>query len=277
MKKAIIIAIILIALGVIISAAALVLIDFDFTVLSTVEMTEGTLFVDGDFEDLLISTTESDLIIRRSADGKCRLEYTTRKGNVFSAEASENVLIISEADAPGGKWYDNIGIWWEDSRAVLYLPEQSYESIKANTVSGDISLHDDFYFGYIEAESISGDIKILSDTDGQMAVKTTSGDIFLSKRKCEDISANTTSGDIELSGVVSSGEVMLKSTSGDIELNGCDGASITINTVSGDVEGSFISPKSFSVDTVSGDIDIPRRSTGTPCTITTVSGDIEIE
>ncbi len=277
MKKALIIAILFIVVGVVICIGALYSIGFDFSKLQTVEMTERTQYISGSFEDISIQTVESDLIIRKSNDGECRLVSTARKGTVFSAEITNEALMIEEKNAPGSKWWDNVGIQYRESKVILYLPETAYESIAVNTVSGDVVLPRDFYFGFIGVQSTSGDIKVNADTDGQVGLKSSSGDVYLSKRQCADVTVMTVSGDIELSGVESNGSLVLKSTSGDIEFKACDGKNVKINTVSGDVEGSFISGKDFSVDTTSGNVEIPLNSSGAPCVINTVSGDIEIE
>lgn len=258
MKKALILATALIVVGFIITMAVLFYIGFDFYKLSTDEMTESTTYVDEAFDDVAIYTKAADPIIRLSTDGECRIVGTARKGTVFSAEVTDGILTVREKSAPGGKWYENIGIHVGGARVIIYLPDKAYKSIDIDVTSGDVIIDDKIYFENIKAQ-------------------VTSGDVLVGKRDCDNILVETTSGDIKLSGVIASGYMALKSTSGDIEVNACDGEEISISTVSGDVEGSLLTGKSFEAYTTSGDIEIPRRSVGNPCRITTVSGDVEID
>lgn len=295
-KTAMVVAGACIAAGLLAVLAAMILIRFDVRRLNTVQFETKTYPVQESFRHIDIHDVDCDVRLLPAADGQCKVVCTESDRIINTVEVQNDTLTITRRDTR--RWYERISFWWGGGLTLtVYLPEQEYQTLFLKTVSGDISVPDDFTFTQAEASSTSGDILFLARTAGGLTVTSTSGEIETGNASGGDVRVTTTSGDIRLSGVTArelnvkttSGEIELKSvvaehgadvrsTSGDVEFDRFDAASIRIKTVSGEVEGNLLSPKAFETHTTSGGVRVPPSdpSAGT-CSVTTTSGDIRLE
>lgn len=257
-KIAIIIAVIFIGVGILMAGAALVLTGFNFSKLNTRNYEVQKVEVDETFNNIEIEDVECDIQLAKSNDGICRVEFTATEGIEHNISVDNGLLKVTRIDTR--KWYECIGIFsWEEMRVTVYLPEKEYDSLKLNTVSGNIIVPEEFIFVNAVASS-------------------TSGDVIMSYVEAEELFASSTSGDVELFSVIINGDADIKAVSGDIELEGCDAESFRIKTVSGDVDGEILTTKNFVTNTTSGNVRVPVSDySAGECVIDTTSGDIEIE
>ena len=286
------------------------------------------------FQNIHVSCIAEDVCILPSEDGYCSVTCLEGEGLVYSVEVQDNTLRISCSENNSYNSFLPFGSGKPDD-VRIYLPQESYSRLEIRTVSGDVKVPAGFYFaeavlqtnsgslsfrssaeislsikstsgsllaydvkaGAIDAESSSGDIRVLSLETADFFVKTTSGEIHLDDvsaagivcatgsgdQELYDISSDSlktssTSGEIELKNVVVAGGAIIQSTSGDIELDACDAASLSITSTSGSVKGSLVSGKDFEVHSTSGSIRVPSSEPGKGrCIINTTSGNIKIE
>lgn len=314
-KRALIIAGACAAAGLILAFAAMALVGFDMEGLNTMKFETRTYEVRDSFQHIEIRDMDCDVRLLPADDGQCRVVCTESDQIINTVEVEDGVLTVTRRD--NRKWYERMGIWWSgDADVTVYLPEREYESIVLKTVSGNISVPEDFAFATAQAVTTSGEISFLARTargltlqstsgeitaggadGGPVRMTTTSGDVRLSNTAAEELSVKTTSGEIELSRVTAwaldvtttSGEIALscvqveqgaqiEAVSGDVKLQDFDAADITIKTTSGEVGGNLLSPKNFVTSTTSGSVRVPASdpSAGT-CHVKTTSGDIRLE
>lgn len=291
---AIIVAACCIGVGLIIAFAGALMVGFNFTKLNSMSFEEKTYSVGSEFRNININGTECDVIILPSEDNECRIVSRDSTGIFTDFSVDGDTLFITRTDSRS--WFEHFGIWWGDDLSVkLFLPRKEYESLVLKTVSGDITVRNEFKFSAAELQSTSGDILFSSETNDSLSAKTvsgniklekangkvkavsTSGEIDMSDMNPSELSVKTTSGDIELSSVAAGGESEIESVSGDVDLDRSDFGSVSIKTVSGEVEGSLLSSKNFVANTLSGDVQLPQPDTSAgSCNIKTTSGDIEI-
>lgn len=314
-KIALLTAAVLIAAGLVISAASLIKIGKDFTKINTMKYETKTYDITEHFSDIRVNEISGDLKLMKSSDGSCRA-VCRDSDKIFHAVGVDNgTLVIEQRD--GRKWYEHIGIFLfsEDLGIDVYLPDAEYERLKVKTVSGDVEIGKELSFGDAEIVTTSGDVNGIFSATGRVSVSavsgdadiggfdcleteisTTSGDIEVSGIKCNSFKARTTSGEVDISGsecrslrvnttsgdadfydVIVSDTFSAESVSGEITLERCDGGSLWLKTVSGDVEGLLLSEKIFYTDTTSGDVNVPRTASGGKCEIETTSGDIRFQ
>lgn len=146
-----------------------------------------------------------------------------------------------------------INIW--RTNLDIYIPEDSIEVLKVDTVSSDISVSD-LKVNEFNYSGVSGDFK---------------GESLFT----DDIKFKTTSGDINLNGYT--GNINIQLVSGDVVLeDGSQNDNIKVGTVSGDIYIQQEGPSDINVKTTSGDIDIYLSEDAEFCLkASTVSGDIE--
>lgn len=293
MKKAILIATILLLVGILICAGVLFATNFDFTMLGTDQALPVSETVTGDFLDIQIELDTTDVEFRHSQDGSCRIEGNYPQHMPITAVVENSVLTVKQNDQR--KWYHHIGLFWGEHKLVVYLPETAYGQLTVSTDTGDIRIPQGFVFfnevslsvstgdisfaaatGDLTATASTGDIWINGlKTDGNISLTVSTGDIFLENVVCNQLSVTTSSGDVKLN--ASNGEyIEINTDTGDVKLTASDGESININTDTGDVGGTLLTDKIFIVDTDTGKVLVPETTTGGKCKITTGTGDIKI-
>lgn len=271
-KTAILASLIVIALGFVLSLDALAGMKFDFTRLNTREYRTVTHTISDDFTDICVDVTDCYVRFVPSGDGTCRVECPEGLGTSYSVSVDQGVLTIT--DQEHSAWYFHIGIDLTARELVVYLPQQAYQTLQVNTVSGDVSLPQDFSFADAYISTTSGTLEGSCSVSGDASVETVSGDVDLTGWTPKALQVRSTSGYLHLSQVVVSGSCQAETISGNVQLTDCDADSLDIDTVSGDVSVSLRTGKTFSVQSVSGDTQVPSDSSGGSCQITTVSGNI---
>ena len=273
MKKAVCVALILIAAGVVISLLAMILMGFDFRTLNRAEAVTNTHTVEETFSSVSVESTTVDVKILPSEDGRCTVVCKELENLYHTVTVEDGRLIIREHD--DRKWHQHIGILWYETEVLVYLPEGIYDEILANVTTGDIEISA-VDCREIRAETTTGDICISNVTLQDVHTECTTGDIRLNAINATTLTAKCTTGDIHLSNVITSGKIGIETTTGDIGLHRCDAATLTLKATTGDVTGSLRTPKIFYADTSTGDVKVPHSTEGGACTVNTTTGDIEL-
>jgi hypothetical protein len=136
--------------------------------------------------------------------------------------------------------YRNIGIDYD-----VALPRAS--SIRANTGSGDVEIHD--VGSYLKAGSGSGTVRA-QGIHGPADLQTGSGDIYLQQTAAGDVRAQTGSGSIHLDGL--SGALKAGTGSGDIEASGQPTSDWKLDTGSGSIHLTLGSSAHFTLNAGTG-------------------------
>lgn len=296
MKKAlkiwIIVAVSLVLIGSLIFTGAMASLDFDFKQLSTENFETNTYELKESFDKISIDVEISDITFVPSDNKKCKVVCYEKENLKHTVEVENETLKIATVDTQ--KWYDHIGVFFNNMTLTVYLPEKEYSSLMIDTATGDVEVPESFEFESVSVDSSTGDINCYATADS-IDVDTTTGSIQLSDLKCKNVKANTTTGEIQLSdvecesviagsttGKISFSEVLADeklsadSNTGDVTFDNSDAESITVNTSTGDVTGTLLSEKNFRCETSTGDIDVPETTSGGICRIATSTGDINI-
>lgn len=286
------VALALIAAGLCISFFAALSLGFDFTKMNTMDFVTNTYTVDEKFSNISVDGAECDIRLLASEDGVCKVVCTEGENISHSVTVENGTLSIVRHDAR--RWHMYFGVYWGSMEILVYLPQSEFDTLHAQSVSGDIEVPEGFSFASADVKSTSGDITfsaavedlLFADTtsgnirlDGirfrNTEIDTTSGDIRLSDISCQNAEIGSTSGDIRLDDVTAADAIHAQSVSGNITLQRCDAASLQFSSTSGDIFGSLLTGKQFDADTTSGDIRVPASSAGGACKASTVSGNIE--
>lgn len=241
-----------IVVGFILALSALVMLKFDLSKLNTLDYHITTYPVQDSFSAIRIDVTDCDVQLLPSQDGTCRVECPESKTSRYTVEVKQDTLTVSQNETR--TWYHHIGIYLGPVELTIYLPQDQYERLSVDSLSGTVTVPDNFSFDKLQ-------------------VYTTSGSVYLTAQVAQEVCVNTVSGELELTGIQPQ-TLQLQSTSGTVTLADCDAQTIHIETISGNVSAALASPKTFSVQSVSGKIRTPLGTTGDMCQITTISGDI---
>lgn len=309
-----IIAVSLLAVGLLIFAGAMAALNFDFTKLSTVEYETNTYEIGEDFDRISIDADATGIEFVLSDSHQCKIVCLEREKVKHSAEVKDGTLTIGTVDTR--KWYDYIGFSFGESKMTVYLPKTEYASLLIQGSTGDIEIPKDFEVETVDISASTGavecyasvsellrinlstgDICVENVSVGTLDLSVTTGSVTASSINCEgDMKVAVSTGktkltDISCLGVLSSGstgDIILKNviaaeifdierSTGDVILEGSDAAEIYVKTSTGSVTGTLLSEKVFITDTSTGSVSVPKTVTGGKCEIKTSTGNIQID
>ena len=315
MKKAcLIVAIALVIVGLVIFGIAFVLAGYDISKLGAGKTETNTYSVEEPFLNINIKTAEADVMFTPSDDGTCRVVCVESEKRKHSVTVSDGTLTINAEDKRN--WTDHLSFFSKPLSITVYLPSATYDSLKLDVRTGDVSIPDAFSFGVAEVETSTGDIDFRASAIGKIKLKTSTGDIVVEKSEaaaldlcvstgkitakeiacagdvsvqvstgkvkltdlsCKNFVSEGRTGSVYLKNVVAVMSLKIKRSTGDVTFEGCDAAEIDVETSTGDVSGSFLTGKVFSARTSSGKVSLPSNAlTADRCEITTTTGDVRI-
>lgn len=312
MKVCLILSLILVVIGGLLCFVALYRVSFDWNKLTfNVENETYDYIVVGTVRNVQINTKQADVRVARSANSSCTVRAKIPSRDGCTAVTRDGLLTVTCTDDPSVPWYKKI---WslDDMTVTVFLPEDSYESLRITTDSGDVSVSDALSFSSARTKTDSGDQEICSpvsddlsatSSSGDIAVKrmgcktvsvtAESGEVFLDSCRSDSVTASTSSGSVSLakctvknvktnsasgdqvfSQVVVSEKLVAVSSSGYILLLASSAGEIQITAKSGDVTGRLTEPMLFDVRSDSGVVDLPPSDGTGRCTVRTGSGDV---
>ena len=252
-KAALIIALCLIAAGLVLGGLALAANQFRPEKLTkqTSSLKEVNYSVDEPFTALDIHGVSGDVRLLPSADGRCRVECMENEEQTHRVEVRGGTLYVER------QVHQQIGVTFsfgfsERDYIHIYLPESDYEKLILETTSGDADCPADFSFGAANLSATSGDISFRSGVEGALAVSANSGEVEIEGVSPASLSVSATSGNIRVVGV-DAGSLSLSATSGDITLeNATLSGEGRLKTTSGDQRLEKVSCASLTAESSSG-------------------------
>ena len=244
----------LVLLGCMIFFGALVAVKFDFSRSSTAKYEKITHEITESYTNISIISDTADILLVQTEDEAGRVECYEQENLKHSVSVKDGTLVIEVSDTRA--WYEYIGINFDSSKVIVYVPKGTYGSLTVKADTSDVEIAKKLVFESVDITLSTGDV-----TCGACATS---------------IKIQTTTGDVSLIDVIVSDKLFIQCSTGDVEFDACDAAEIIIETSTGDVEGSLLSGKTFAVHTDTGEVRIPQNSAGGRCEIITDTGDVEI-
>ncbi|MBQ2066553.1 MAG: DUF4097 family beta strand repeat protein, partial [Clostridiales bacterium] len=217
------------------------------------------------FTNIEVSEISDEVIIKPSEDGEVRVEYYDYDEIVHDVDVKGDTLTVEVKDIHGGEpWWTRIQFGFDleriinnsdyDTQTVIYLPEDSYGSLKVNTVSGEVEVPEKYAFNDVAINTTSGSITCDCTATGDIEIGTVSGEITFSSVNSNKFKASSTSGSVKLSNAKVSGAVTIDTVSGEIILNDVESGSLNTNSVSGEVTFTNLTSDDVNIDTTSGEV-----------------------
>jgi len=300
--------------GVLIFAAAMAAVQWDFRALDTTHYQADIYRVADAFSSISVQTETADITFAAAADGYCEVVCYDAENVNYTVTVRGNTLVIDSADER--KWYEHIGIMFKMPKVTIYLPQKEYGVLTIQESTGDIELPGDFIFesidisvstgdvhncasalGLLKIETTTGDIQIENVTANACELLASTGDVSVRNTACtEDMSITVSTGKAEVCHVQcrsfisdgSTGEIFMENTvaaehfriersTGDVSFEGCDAAELYIKTDTGDISGGLLSGKTFFAQSDTGSVRVPKTGSGGMCELITDTGDISID
>lgn len=284
----------LLLIGTIMIGVAMIMMNWDFSALSTRKYVTNHYDVSESFANISIVTTSANVQFLPSRDGSCTVVCHEHEKAKHTVNVEDGTLVIQVED--NRKWYDHIGISFTTPKITVYLPQGQYANLSVNSNTGDVDIAEKFIFENVNISVSTGDIHLahlaanrmnlsVSTGDvtisnvsrmGDMNIRVSTGDTSLTNIRCNNLISTGSTGDVILNSVIAKEKLHMERGTGDVEFSQCDGGEIFIKTTTGDITGTLLSEKVFHAHANTGDVEVPASTTGGRCEITTNTGDIEI-
>lgn len=263
-----------ILVGLFIFIGALVVLDFDFSKISTEKYVTNTYVINESFNNISINVATTEIEFKRSNDGKCRIECHEEEKIKHIATVKNGALTVDTINTRS--WYDYVGISFGNMKVIVYMPDTEYETLYIDTDTGDVKIPEVFAFEDIKVSADTADIACYASVVNVIDIETDTGEIELNDLKCKSIIAESDTGDISLKNVIATDSFSINNDTGDVEFKNSDAEKIYVETSTGDVVGSLLSDKIFITETSTGDINVPETIAGGRCEVSTDTGDIKL-
>lgn len=211
-------------------------------------------------ESINVDVSSANVRIEKTDTDKIKVTAYGDKGDTIQAVMNENELSITKQNT---NIYLFTVFYWCREEIIIEIPNESDESFKIHTSSGDI-ITPNLENNQIQFETGSGDITCGNLYNSNL--KSSSGDISIGNGN--EITLNTSSGKIKTSNV---NILNAKASSGDIEIGTIEEGKVETFSGKINIEGA----KRLQAQCSSGEMNITNIENY--CELATSSGDIEIQ
>ena len=275
MKKtaiAILIAVLVVVIGGTLLCAGLSSVHFDFKKLDRTEYVTNTYDFTDPVERIDVKGYTADVELLAAEDGTCRVVSAESDREKYSVALDNGTLSIRPAT--------NVKAWslfsFKSPKISVYLPAGSYELLKADMGTGDVTADKALVFGAVDVEIGTGDLTLNGVQADRVTAHGSTGDIRLSDMTPGTVDVSVSTGKIVLTNVVCTGDLRCESTTGDIRLTDVDGANLYLKASTGDITGTVRTPKTFSAHASTGSVRVPDTAGEGRCEAQTSTGDIKL-
>ena len=315
MKKGTIVAIVVAILLLLTGGVMLVLgLSFAEDATQSPKLTERTVPITDPFTDLMVNTADCDVSVHLvSSWEEARVELAEHSQTKHQISMEDGTLKIELTDHR--RWFDQVGVFWEDMQVRVYLPMGEYAGMHIITATGDIEMpayltaqdvtlysdtgdvYSEAQARYVSAETDTGQIVVCACNPEFVTAKSDAGDILLATmegvKRCD---ATTTTGRIEVHNVASetveceseTGDVKLwlvkaerdlwiSSDTGKVEIGNSTAESLKVENDTGDIKIEESDANSVDIESDTGSIRLPAAWKDRNGRIETDSGDIKFE
>ncbi|MBQ7337083.1 MAG: DUF4097 family beta strand repeat protein [Clostridia bacterium] len=274
----------------------------------TYDMTEQS------FENIWVQTNVADVSLLPSTDDHCRVVCYESNKMYHTVEVKNGTLVIRAVDSR--KWYDHIGLIFEDMKVTIYLPASDYATLQVDTDTGKITVPSGFAFSSVTLESDTGAVEFGATSRGTMHLCTDTGAIRMSDAAAQRLQVESDTGSIRaerltvtetmvlesdtgsielhtvqaaalqvssdtsavrMEDVIIAGNLSIETHTGGIELRDSDAQTLHIESTTGSVYASLLTPKICYASSDTGKVDVPQSYEGGRCEVETDTGSIYIE
>lgn len=284
MKKtaiAILIAVLVVAIGAGLCFAGLSTVNFRFRDLVRTEYSKSTYELSEPFREMDIRGYTADVDIVAGEGDTRKVTVFESDWEKYTVQVQDGRLIIRPVDQEKSRWF-LFGFRFKGPRITLTLPKAEYASLQVELNTGDLSIRD------LDIETVlvnlnTGRAEISSLKLKSIVAHSDTGRLLLSDLSPVTAELSVNTGDLVLKNVICSGELRCESTTGDIRLTDVDALSLYLEATTGNITGTIRTPKAFSASASTGKVSVPAGTVsepngafGGPCEAETSTGDIRL-
>ena len=275
-----------------------------------------TVEVEDSFENFDFDLMTSDIEVKKSVDGKNKVEIVEKEKISNVVKVEDNTLKIKQEDSR--KWYEKIFDWswtFDDLKVTVYVAEGTYNNFVCGNNTGAIVINSGFTFSTMNVTSNTGSIKVNSNVTGAVVCENNTGSITLSditaasinatgdtgsvnftnvtvsgdikaeadtgsvnfdNTRCVNIDVDSGTGSVNLKNTIASGNIKIESSTGSIKFDHSDADSLNLKSSTGSIKGTLLTSKIFQASSSTGSVKVPTSTTGGLCVVHTSTGTIDL-
>ena len=277
MKKtmiALLIAVLVVAIGAGLCFAGLSTVGFKFRNLDRTEYRKHTYTLAEPFDRIDIKGYTADVdIVAAQGDTREVVVFESEREK-YTVSVEDGCLAIRPVDEGKSRWF-LFGFHFKGPRITLTVPQGAYELLQVELDTGDLAVSD------LAVETVlvnldTGRAEISGLQTTSIAAHSDTGDLRLSDMTPAQVELSVDTGKIELVNLICSGDIRCESSTGDIRLTDVDGANLYLSASTGDITGTVRTQKVFSAESSTGKVSVPDTAAGGSCEAETSTGDIRL-
>jgi hypothetical protein len=202
-----------------------------------------------------VENVKGKIIVRTRANPQLKITGTLGKGDEKHDDSGDSRSLDIAVRYPNsrGGW----NLWGRDDNRTepttleITLPQKA--SVDVEAVSADVDVQQ-VAGRKLEVSAVSGNVIVTASSPGEASFENVSGDTTL-RITTPKVEAQSVSGDLRISGGLT-GDVQLETVSGNLELGAKDLDRLEVNTVSGDaiLRAGLRPDGTFKVETLCGEL-----------------------
>ncbi len=277
MKKtaiAILIAVLVVAIGGTLCFAGLSAVNFKFRDLGANEYVTNTHALGESFTGVKVDVDTADVTIRPAEDGKCRVVCEEREKYPHVVTVENGTLIVRAAKDQ--KWNFSIGVIVKSPIITVYLPAAEYTSLQVEADTGTVTLAPGLSFGTVDVDADTGAVNVDGVAVKKLKIDADTGRIVLANMTPETVELDANTGSIRVTDVVCSGDMRIEADTGSIRLEDVDAANLYLKADTGSISGTIRTDKTFVAKSSTGSVKVPEGTAGGRCEAETSTSDIRL-
>ncbi len=277
MKKtaiAILIAVLVVAIGAGLCFAGLSAVNFKVRDLGTAQYVTNTHELGESFTRVEMDLDTADVDVLPAEDGKCRVICVEREKYPHTVKVENGTLIVHSAKDQ--KWNFNIGFVVKSPSVTVYLPAADYESLRVAADTGAVKLVAGVSFQAVDVDADTGAVTVDGADVKKLKISADTGRIAIANMTPEAVELDADTGSVRVTDVVCSGDMRIEADTGSIRLEDVDAANLYLKADTGSITGTIRTSKTFVTKTSTGSVKVPDTTGDGRCEAYADTGSIKL-
>lgn len=270
---AILIAVLVVAIGSGLCLAGLSAVNFKFDKLDRTEYTTNTYTLSDPIREIDIDGDTADVELLPAEDGVCRVVCFESDREKYDVSSNSGRMIIRPLSKDSWSLFS---LPFKSPKISVYLPAGTYDLLKARLDTGDITADKALSFDTVDVSLDTGDLTFSGVQARQITAHSDTGDLRVGDMTPESADLSVHTGKLDVYNVICTGDLRCESSTGDIRLTDVDGANLYLKASTGDILGTIRTEKVFVASSSTGDVSVPSGAAGGRCEASTSTGDIKL-
>lgn len=249
-KIAIIIALILIASGILLCGVSLAAAKLNFKQMFDVKYGTKIHAITQDFSSINIDVSSADIAFIVSPDGESRVECyeNDRRTHIVGIEGGA----LTIRDKRIFNVFNFISFSFSKPRVTLYLSRTDFDALTINAETSLVVVPQEFSFKNTTISTDTGDVSYRATTSGELSIKATTGRIMVSGVSPASIKLKASTGSVSLMSARVAGDVSIRTSTGRMHIEEVECQSLEAVSTTGDKGISDVKCQNLYVESSTG-------------------------